>query len=245
MAEEKKYKKKSKEQVYKELQNINADNPYTYIDPIREHLYNQIKAVYPEKEQTNAERINTYKNLANDMDVGNISIAPLFSARYHTLPTYLHKGEEYDIDELPKESNPHSLTSFLGRFDPFRNEVPLTKEDRMRDPLKYAPRMESVEQGLVGLGKAKDFRAGRVPAEMEDDYNFRRASSDDPRLVNSAFLKVNPKTLDEMIERPGTGIIRFKAIQDRLAKEKIKQKALDSVKEQLEDEEIEKLMKEK
>ena len=143
---------------------------------------------------------------------------------------------------MPKESNPNSLTSFLGRFDPFRNEVPLNEKDRMNDPIKYNPKADYPEQGLVGLGLSRDFRTGRMPQKV-DNVNFKNATSIDPRILNSAYLNVNPKTLDEMITAPGTGTVRFNALRQKLAEQKKRQDLLNSVKEQQEDEEADELMK--
>lgn len=244
-------KKKTKEQIYKELQGL-AASPYTSDadSPIRQKLQEQITSQYPLPYKDRQELNANLKNLVNDMQLDKVIVSPHGgTAGYFDLPQYLHKGESYDIDELPKESNPNSLTSFLGRFDPFKNEVPLSAEDRMNDLVKYSPigyGPNSLGQTLVGLGKIKDFRKGRLSgADMYEDrdINFDRPSTEDSRIVNSAYLGVNPATLDEMINAPGTGVIRFKAIQDQLKKAKARQSAIDSVKDQLEDEEVEQLIK--
>jgi hypothetical protein len=244
-SEEKKYKKKSKEQVYKELEGKPTDTG-NFLNYLTAALHNQIMSQYPKARGTMPEHIAALKGLANDMGINNINVVPMYNQDWDEKPTYLHKGESYDIDELPKEANPHSLTSFLGRFDPFRNEVPLTAKDRANDPIHYEPRTAELGRASIGLGLARDFRTGRLPAELADkDYNFRIASSADPRMTHSAFNKLNPQTLDEMITAPGTGKIRFKALQERLAKEKAMKDLINSAKEQVEDEEVEKLMKER
>lgn len=246
-------KKKTKEQIYKELQGV-AASPYTFISdahsPIREKLQEQITSQYPLPYKDEQELNNNLKKLVEDMQLDKVTVSPHGgSSEYYNLPRYLHEGESYDIDELPKESNPNSFTKFLGRLDPFKQEVALSPEDRMNDLIKYSPigyGPNSLGQTLVGLGKIKDFRQGRLSGEdMYKDRNidFKRSSTDNPRIVNSAYLGVNPITLDEMIEAPGTGKIRFKKLQERLAKEKAKQRAIDAAKQQVEDEEVDELMK--
>jgi hypothetical protein len=241
-------KKKSKEQVYKELQGQGASpNSSGAFAPIRTQLQEQVESQYPVNYKSMPEYYDILKKLANDMQLDKVT----FSGRggYYELPEYMYKGENYDIDELPKQSNPNSLTSFLGRFDPFKQEVPLTEKERMNAPVKYGPERfapNEFGQTLVGLGKIKDFRTGREGGrDMYEDKNirFRFPTSEDSRIVNSAYLDVNPQTLDEMINAPGTGAIRFKAVQDQLKKAKQRQDILNSVKDKVEDDEVEELLK--
>lgn len=233
-----KFKKRSKQEVYKDLEGKAADGGYSP-DPVRTELLKQVLSQYPNIRDSMTEQSNALKNLANDMQVGNIAIAPIQGQDWRKKPTYLHNKESYDIDKLPKESNPDSFTSFLGRFDPFKTEVPLTLKDRQKDPIHWEPRSGDPQIFLPGLGLARDFRTGRSPEKLEDqDVNFHVSNSIDPRLLNSAFLGVNPKTLDEMIDAPGSGKIRFKLLQDKLAKEKKLKDLINSVRDEAEDDEL-------
>lgn len=244
----KKFIKKSKEQVYKDLKGKPADTSAYRKDPIDIELENQMLSNYPSLYGRTFDP-EILDLLANDLQLNNVRITPQSGGVGPLTPEYMRKGELFDIDEMPKESNVNSFTKFLGRFDPFRSEVPLTAEERKNLPLFYTPnRMRGMAKAYEGLGTARDFRTGRKGGEelFEDaNLNFKVPSNVDPRMLNSAYLNVNPITLDEMIEAPGMGKLRFKGIQERLAKEKIKQKALDAVKQQVEDEEIDELMKNK
>ena len=218
----KKYTKKTKEQVYKGLKGVPADTSnIAGLDPIDNELYNQIMSQYP---NANTSDLNALSALADDLQLNNIRIAPANRGMdYLNPPQYMRKGELLDIDEMPKESSPTSFTKFLGRFDPFKSEVPLTTKERQNLPLFYSPeRHLPIAYPYEKLGQAKDFRMGRKGgAELFKDQNldFDRASNVDPRMLQSAHLNVNPQTLDEMISAPGTGKIRFKLLQDRLKKE--------------------------
>lgn len=155
------------------------------------------------------------KKLADDMQINDINFGKQSFQNYFKKPTYLHKGESYDIDELPKESNPTSLTSFLGSFDPFKTEAPLTEKDRSDDSIYYEPQISGDEsnraaQALIGLGLAKDFRTGRIAPKLQDENLM------DERLKAAKYLNISPETLDEMVETSIGNTDRFNKIKQRM-----------------------------
>lgn len=241
------YKKKSKEEIYRGLKGKPADSSDFYGgDAIERELQNQILSQYPEGKEygTNYDKLKRLEALANDLQLNKIRITSRFGSDLDDLPQYMRKGELFDVDRMPKESNPNSFTKFLGRFDPFRSEVPLTAEERRNLPLFYGAERGNVPVSYMygKLGMAKDFRTGRKGGEelfKDQNLELDRSSNVDPRILNSALLNVNPQTLDELITAPGTGKIRFKALQEKLAKEKKLKDAINRVKEAVDEEEIE------
>jgi hypothetical protein len=219
---------KSKEEIYKESED-NTISPIDYLVegpnyPLKRKLQEQIESQYylPKSDESGYEYWagDILDQLSENLGIKNTKIDPTSSSYTGagTEPQYLYKGKKYGIKELPKQSNPNSLTSFLGSFDPFQTKINLSPEERKNAPIIYEPRGiygsredDALVNALINLGYIKDFQTERAPTR-------ENLEEKDPRMKISGDLRMNPITLDEIIEAPIAERTRFNKLYKKLKK---------------------------
>ena len=146
-------KKKSKEQFYKELKGISTKEHNL---PVYNKLLEQISAEYPNiysgsegffdsPKPEEKEYINNLNSLMNDLQLKNAvfnrqNATPAFGNRVN----YKYNDDVYGIDKSPSIPDPKNiLTQFLGKFNPIRESVTLSPEERKKVPISIEGPMYS------------------------------------------------------------------------------------------------------